>query len=99
MAIQQKLADANPADDHLQNELAFGLTNIATASSAADGLEFSEKAAAIFQKLADANPAVTDYQGCLAGCYINIGEFHLKEKRFPEARDRFRARLSISRKR
>ena len=48
---------------------------------------------AIFQKLADANPAVSDYQGCLAGCYNNIGEVHLKQKRFPEARDRFREAL------
>src|SRR5271166_4414556 len=53
LAILQKRADANPADPFCQKELAFSLTNIAPLSSAADGLEFSEKAVAIFQKLAD----------------------------------------------
>ena len=81
LAIRQKLADANPADDLRQNELATSLTNVGVLSSAADQLEFSEKAAAIFQKLADANPGGAHYEGCLAACYINIGEVHLKEKR------------------
>jgi tetratricopeptide (TPR) repeat protein len=87
LAVEQKLADANPAVTEFQRLLALSLTEIGSLLSRmgkpAEGLQELQKAVAILQKLADANPAV--FQGELAWSHILIGRLHAREKRFSEA--------------
>jgi serine/threonine protein kinase/tetratricopeptide (TPR) repeat protein len=76
LAIQQKLAGANPSVTDFQRELASSHQNIGAELSAtgkpAEALASYEKALAIRQKLADANPSVTQFQYDLAGCHNAI---------------------------
>jgi serine/threonine-protein kinase len=77
LAIQQQLADANPAVTQFQSDLAishFGIGNLlAYTGKPAEALQAHEKARAIRQKLADANPAVTQFQSYLAMSLNNTG--------------------------
>ncbi len=77
LAIQQRLADANPAVTDFQRRLASFHSNIGIVlrdtRKPAEALQEFQKALAITQKLADANPAVTDFQRRLAMFHSNIG--------------------------
>jgi tetratricopeptide (TPR) repeat protein len=76
LAIQQKLADANPDITELQSDLAIshsgiGLLLSATGKTAA-ALKSHEAALAVFRKLAEANPSATEFQVRLADAYNNL---------------------------
>jgi len=77
-AIQQMVADANPAVAGYQSDLALSFINIGVVMSRTGKPEEAllewRKALAINQKLADANPKVTDFQSALAGIHNNIGD-------------------------
>ena len=77
LAIQRKLADANPSVTRYQSDLAGSHNSIGILLSEtgqpAEALKAHELALAIRRKLADANPSVTRYQNDLAGSHNNIG--------------------------
>jgi tetratricopeptide (TPR) repeat protein len=77
LAIQQKLADANPADTQFQSDLADSHNCIGVVltrmGKLEEALEPYRKALDIREKLADANPA-TQFQSDLAESYTNIGD-------------------------
>jgi eukaryotic-like serine/threonine-protein kinase len=77
LAIQQRLADANPADNQFQSDLALSHNNIGNLLSEtgrpAEALRAYESALAIQRKLADANPAVSQIQSELALSHYNVG--------------------------
>jgi tetratricopeptide (TPR) repeat protein len=77
LAIQQKLADANPAVSEFQTGLAWSHGNIGNllkdTRKPEEALREYRQALAIQQKLADANPAVTELQTGLAWISSNIG--------------------------
>jgi serine/threonine-protein kinase len=77
LAIQQKLADANPAVTDFQRDLSsthYSIGNLLTETGKPEeALVSYRKALAIQQKLADANPAVTDYQRDLSRTHYNFG--------------------------
>ena len=77
LAIQQKLADDNPAVTEFRSDLAGShnnLGNLLSADGQAAEAEAEYRAAlAIQQKLADDNPAVTDFRSRLANSHDNLG--------------------------
>jgi tetratricopeptide (TPR) repeat protein len=102
LAIQQKLADANPAVTQFQNNLArshgyIGLV-VRAMGKPEEGLASYRQALAIRQKLADANPAITQFQRDLAWTHNNIGDV-LREMGKPEgALASYRQALAIYQK-
>ena len=78
LAIQQQLADADPAISEYQSDLALSHNNIGTVrlrmGKPEDALTAWGKALAINQNLADAHPAVADFQSAVAGTHNNIGD-------------------------
>jgi tetratricopeptide (TPR) repeat protein len=77
LAIQQKLADANPSVTEFQVALSNSHNNIGRLLSdtgrPAEALEAHGQALAILQKLAEANPADATIQMHLAGTYNHFG--------------------------
>src|SRR5262245_8825625 len=77
LAIQQKLADANPAVAGYRSDLALSHNNIGMVllrtGKPEEALTAWREALAINQKLADAHPAVAECQSALAGTHNNIG--------------------------
>jgi serine/threonine-protein kinase len=77
LAIQQKLADANPAVTEFQRDLATSQHRIAlmlqVTGKPEEAMASYRKALAIRQKLADANPAVAQFQRDLAATNGNMG--------------------------
>ncbi len=77
MAIQQKLADANPSVTEFQLDLALSHMSIGIVlSETGDPVGARrryDKAIAIQQKLADANPNVTSSRHDLANGHSNLG--------------------------
>jgi tetratricopeptide (TPR) repeat protein/tRNA A-37 threonylcarbamoyl transferase component Bud32 len=78
LAVQQKLADANPTVPGYQSELALSHNNIGTVlvrtGKPEEALTEWRKALAVNQKLADAHPTAAEYQSALAGTHNNIGD-------------------------
>jgi tetratricopeptide (TPR) repeat protein len=76
VAIQVKLAEANPAVTEFQRDLANHHENIGSLlthlGQPVEALQARQKALAIRQKLADANPTVTQFQLDLAGSHYSI---------------------------
>jgi serine/threonine-protein kinase len=77
LAIQQKLADANPAVTEFQRGLAtnynvIGIVQVGMGKPE-EALTAFRKTLAIQQKLADANPAVAEFQFDLSHTHNNIG--------------------------
>lgn len=77
LAIQQKLADANPAINKYQNGAALSYNNLGAVLSdtgkPAEAMKAYESALAIRQKLVDANPTATQFQSNLATSHLKIG--------------------------
>ena len=78
LAIQQKLADANPGVSQFQLDLALSHSNIGwllfAMGDTVGARAAWDKALAIRQKLADANPNVIKFQQDLAASYVSIGD-------------------------
>jgi tetratricopeptide (TPR) repeat protein/tRNA A-37 threonylcarbamoyl transferase component Bud32 len=78
LAIQQSLADANPAIAGYKSDLALSHNNVGTVllrtGKPEEALSEWRRALAINQKLADAYPAVAEFQSALAGTHNNIGD-------------------------
>ena len=77
LAIQQKLADDNPAVTEFRSSLALSHNNLgillaSTGKSSEAEAEY-RKALALQQKLADDNPAVTEFRSRLAISHNNLG--------------------------
>jgi tetratricopeptide (TPR) repeat protein len=89
LAIQQKLADANPGVIGFQYGLAIIHDHIGwcllNMGKPVEGVEADRKASDIMQKLVDDNPAVTVRQAWLANFQINIGRALDRQKRLAEA--------------
>src|SRR5262249_44323406 len=77
LAIQQKLADANPTVTQFQSDLATSHNNFGYVLQSSwkldEALASWREALAIQQKLVDANPAVNQFQSDLAWSHNNIG--------------------------
>jgi WD40 repeat protein/tetratricopeptide (TPR) repeat protein len=101
LAIQKKLADADPAS-LVSIALADSYYNFGNVLSAAgkraEALASHEAARAIRQKWAAANPVLTDFQGALAASQNSIGRLHARDQRFAEAFTALDAGLAIRRK-
>ena len=78
LAIQQKLADANPSVTQYKSALASSYGDMGwlllDAGNPARAMESQRKALAIRQKLAADNPAVTHFQSALADSYLYIAK-------------------------
>jgi tetratricopeptide (TPR) repeat protein len=89
LAIQQKLADANPAIPGYQSELALSHNNIGTVlvrtGKPEEALAEWRKALAINQKLSDAYRTVADFQSALAGTHNNIADLLSQMGKLAEA--------------
>ena len=77
LAVQQKLADGNPAVTDFRSHVPWGHDDLGgllrnTGRPAEAEAEF-RKALALYQKLADDDPAVTDFQEWLAVSHNNLG--------------------------
>ena len=102
LAIQRKLADANPSVTRYQSDLAGSHNSIGILLSEtgqpAEALKAHELALAIRRKLADANPSVTRYQNDLAGSHNNIGNLLSETGQPAEALKAYESALAIRRK-
>jgi len=99
VAIQQKLAGANPAVTEFQNDLAWSHHIIgwmlSRTGKPAEALTEFRQALPIWQKVADANPAITDSQHALALGHNNIGWGLSWTGKPAEALTEFRQALAI----
>jgi tetratricopeptide (TPR) repeat protein len=102
LAMQQKLADANPAVTGFQSDLALSHNNVGTVlvrtGKPEEALAEWRKALAINQKLADAHPAVADYQSAVAGTHNNIGDLLSQMGKPAEVLQEFQKALAIRQK-
>jgi tetratricopeptide (TPR) repeat protein len=103
LAIQQQLADANPAIPAYQSDLALSHNNIGTVLLRSGKPEKAvaewRQALAINQKLADAHPAVADFQSAVAGTRNNIGDLLSQTGKLAEALQEHQKALAIRQKR
>jgi serine/threonine protein kinase len=102
LAIQQKLADANPAVTEFQSDLAMshnvtGAVLIHTGKPE-EALTEYRKSLAIFQKLADANPGITQFQSDLAWRHCDIAGVLSQTGEPEEALTEFRKAVAIFQK-
>ena len=99
LAIQRRLAEANPAVTQFQNDLASSYHNSGVLRRATghpeEALQSTEQALAIRRRLAEANPAVTQFQKDLAGCYNNIGLLKSESRHPAEALHSYEQALAI----
>jgi tetratricopeptide (TPR) repeat protein len=102
LAIQQKLADANPDTRAYQSDLALSHNNIGTMllrrGRPGEALMQWRKALAINEKLAHAHPRVTDYQSAVAGTHNNIADLLSQTGNQAEALEEHRMALAIRQK-
>jgi tetratricopeptide (TPR) repeat protein len=102
LAIQKKLADADPTAALVAMTLAESYSKLGNVQSAAgkraEALASHEAARTIRQKWAAANPTITDFQSALAASQNSIGRLHACDKRFAEAFTALDAGLAIRRK-
>jgi serine/threonine-protein kinase len=102
LAIQQKLADANPADTQFQLDLAVSHNNIgldlSRTGKSAEALQAHQQALGIQQKLADDNPADTQFQRDLAGSHNSIGIVLWRMGKPAEALREYQEALAIRQK-
>jgi tetratricopeptide (TPR) repeat protein len=102
LAIQQALADANPAVADFQSDLALSHNNIGTVllrtGKPEAALTAWRQALAINQKLADANPAVADFQSAVAGTHSNMGDLLSQMGKPAEALQAHQQALAIRQK-
>jgi tetratricopeptide (TPR) repeat protein len=102
LAIYQKLADANPGNDHCQQCLAGTYTGLGVLLSRMgkwdEAMMWHREALAIKQKLADANPGVTYLQDSLALAHNNIGIAFMQAGKHEDALASFRNALAIFQK-
>ena len=102
LAIQQKLADANPSVSEFQSDLANSHNSIGILLEAtgkpAEAMEAHQSALAIRRKLADANPSVSEFQSDLALSHNNIGILLKKTGKPAEALKAYEASLAIGQK-
>jgi tetratricopeptide (TPR) repeat protein len=102
LAIDQKLADANPAVTEVQLDLAKvrdpigGL--LSQTGKPEEALASYRQALAIDQRLADASPTVPDYQRQLASDHNELGRLLARQKHFAEAFPHLDAGLAIRQK-
>jgi tetratricopeptide (TPR) repeat protein len=100
LAIDEKLAEANPGVTEFRNREAtyhrwIAATLQATGKSR-EALESHGKALAILQQLADANPAVTRYQSELAGTLHNAAMVKTKLGQSAEALAMYERAIALS---
>jgi tetratricopeptide (TPR) repeat protein len=102
LAIQQKLADANPAIPGFQSDLALSHNNIGTVMVRTGKLEAAltawRQALPINQKLAEAHPNMIDFQSAVAGTHGNIGELLSQTGKPAEALQAHQQSLTIRQK-
>ena len=102
LAIQQKLADLNPAVTDFRRSLANSHNNLNNVLShtgkPAEAEAECRAALAIQQKLADDNPAVTDFRKSLAGSHHNLGSLLSGKGKPAEAEAEYRKALAILQK-
>jgi PAS domain-containing protein len=101
-AIQEELADANPAVIEFQRDLARSYRALGVMSSGARNLQeqiaWYQTALAIDQKLADANPAVIEFQLAVAKDHGNIASRFLTMGKPEEALEAYRKTFAIIQK-
>jgi tetratricopeptide (TPR) repeat protein len=102
LAIQQKLADANPAVADYQSDLALSHNNIGTVllrtAKPEEALTAWRKALAVNQALADAHPTSAGFQSALAGTHNNIGDLLSQTAKPAEALEAHQKALAIRQK-
>jgi tetratricopeptide (TPR) repeat protein/tRNA A-37 threonylcarbamoyl transferase component Bud32 len=102
LAIEQNLADANPAVSEFQSDLAASHDGLGAVLwliwKPEEALASFREGLAIRQKLADANPTVTKFQGDLAASHINIGALLILTGKLEEALASNRQALAIEQK-
>ena len=102
LAIQQKLADDNPAVTDFRSSLAIShniLGNLLAVTGRSSEAEAEyRKALAIQQKLADDNPAVTEFRNRLAISHNNLGNLLSDTGKPSEAEAEYRKALAIHQK-
>ncbi len=100
--ILQKLADANPANASVQQDLArsYGNSGVACVrmGQLSEALEVSRKGLAISQKLVDDNPAVTAFQYGLCFDQLNMVTLLSDSGKQAEAMDTGRKAVAIAQK-
>jgi tetratricopeptide (TPR) repeat protein len=102
LAIQQKLADANPTVTGYDSDLALTHNNIGTVlgrtGKPQEALTEWRKALAINQKLAVAHPAAPQFQRALASTHMNIGNLLSQMGKLEEVLPEFQHVLAIRQK-
>ncbi len=102
LAIQQKLADDNPAVTEFRSGLATSHMRLARAFSfmgkSSDGEAEFRTALAIQRKLAGDNPAVTEFRSQLALSHNNLGTVLSETGKPREAEAEFRTAVAIEQK-
>ena len=102
LAIQRKLADANPSVTEFQSDLASSHYNIGNLLSEtgqpAEALKAYESALAIRRKLVREHPEFFDFASALGNTLNHIAIGDLKANRFEEARIRLRQAVDWQRK-
>jgi tetratricopeptide (TPR) repeat protein/tRNA A-37 threonylcarbamoyl transferase component Bud32 len=102
LAIQKKLADANPAVTGYRFDMALSYNNIGTVllrtGKPDEALAAWHKALAVNQELADANPKVAAFQSALAGTHNNIGDLLSQTGKPTEALQAHKTVLAIRQK-
>ncbi len=90
LAIQQKLAEANPSVPDFRRDLAFPLSKTGLLLSQIGRLQeafaYYAREEAIWRTLVDQNPSIPDYQRGLANCRTNTAELLIRTGRLAEAR-------------
>jgi tetratricopeptide (TPR) repeat protein len=99
LAVQEKLAAANPRVGEYQSDVALGHNNVGTVllrlGKPAEALTEWRKALAINQKLAAANPTVAGLQSAVAGTHNNIGDLLSQMGKSAEALEAHQKALAI----
>jgi serine/threonine protein kinase len=100
--IMEKLANANPVNIPVQEQLGISygnLTNILTATGRLDeAMAAHSKALNVIQKLADAHPAVTEFQRLLSYCHASDGDLLVAMGKPEQAIEPYRKFLAINQK-
>jgi eukaryotic-like serine/threonine-protein kinase len=102
LAIQEKLAEDNPAVTDFRYRLAYSHHNIGglhwQTGRPAEAMESNRRALAIREKLAEDNPAVTDFRSNLADSHKALGDVQSRTGHPAEALDSYRLALAIIQK-
>ncbi|MCY2992747.1 MAG: tetratricopeptide repeat protein [Planctomycetota bacterium] len=99
LGIRQQLAESNPDNVEVLNELALALNNMGALHSRQDqnqrAAESYAEAIRLQSRLVELAPAAVAYRGDLAVSYNNLGLLQSQQARYPESLDAFRQALSL----